>query len=346
MKLTNIAYIHSKICESIAIAAQNKKLFSFSGFVYGRGFTGPSRKSLRLPEDQINNEIMLISYAFLFSRYISFNFPKQEVRLFLPHTNNALLRLMATHKKVVEIYFIEEGDLAYDSSQKNSESPRKIKNNMSESAISMLKSLDYEPDDCDIYPKNAVNFFYNILGKYKGILASDANAFIAFHGNRVEINLKLEKIFERNTAIILVSDGSTLMSILSESFKKSGFNVSPSETRNYINSIIINIINPIVDKISTDVDDIYVKRHPALPLSCYEKIISSCPQHLKDWDNCELEINALCRADFGQINFTHIISIGETSVIRYANKIQPKETIIEYIKEQELANILIESING
>lgn len=316
--MINVAYVHSKICEALLFEAQNSGHFELDAVIYGRNYSGCfSCPSITFSEDQIDSDISLLAYSIIFSKFL-LKLEGASVRLILPHSFNPLFRVFASHKSVVEVYYMEEGDLSYSPtsrlSDNLSDAPRQL---ASAGLVDMLRKIGYSAGASEIYAIKDDGWFFDMWGKYAGSIVSNQQALSGFCGKRIFVQLGVKKIFNKKTGILLVTNFDEILIRIRELLQANSLKIVGVDVKSILVDVIKKLIAEHVAMYSDLVDQWYYKWHPSLADSDARLVLDKIPESYISWQGSEAEY--LSRGvDISYLNFDIIASIGNTSAERYA----------------------------
>ena len=310
--MTTVAYIHSPICESIILTACKKKKADVAGIIYGRNYKGNFKNCLYLQEDGYANEIGLISYAYIISRFFS-KINSTNITLIIPHSYLNLFNLLTAHSDVKKVMYIEEGDAAYNKDLKFEDIEEISGKGFSNNTTSILKQLGFDFSSIDLSKQS---FYNNCMGKYVGTIASSENAFRHLPGLKEIVTLERLHIFDRNVGIILFPHVSDLSLHLKNITTEKKMVIDEELIQKSLLLTIIEYIKNIIKNISEYTSEIIIKRHPAANPLYLESVIQNFPL-LTNWDDTDLSLRT-SGTEVAYINFSHFISIGTSSAIKYA----------------------------
>lgn len=317
-KVSTIAYVHSKICESICFEGVNKSALKLDGVVYGRNFRGSLHKnSITLLEDQIFDDMSLLVYGVLFQKFIE-RMQCDEIKLILPHFFNPLFKIFASHEKVKEIFFIEEGDLSYEENQyPNNDWKNNCDKEINKKYLNILNNMGYIIQSNEIYMHGASNWFGNPWGKYSGSIVTNDAALKYFPGQRIVISMIVKNIFEFPVGLLLITHPDQYIQRLESLMKDNYLHIEKKVLNQITLEVMCEWLDDNRESMKSSVDLWYYKLHPSVLPKDELYFDGYCSLHFNKWENSQAEFFAR-GVDFSYINFDRIISIGNTSALRYS----------------------------
>lgn len=315
MTVSVIAYIHSKICDSIINTANDLGLLSIDGCIYGRGYQGYSGNSLYLLDDVLLDELSLISFGHIISKY--FDRQSGDIHLYIPHVKNSLFKLIASHSKVKKVYYIEEGDLNYDESMCNFnllEIDEVHDSTISPGAAEIVEKLGFNIKNY-LYGFNQNFWFDCVLGKYSGVLCVGEKSFKNFPGKRLHVELGNLAIFSEVTSIVLLTNVIYPSVDLMKFFNARGGVLDRDTAMRLLLDGMICYLNNLYSVFSS-CGKVFIKAHPALSHAEYRYIVSSVNSEYIIWEDSDYGYFSR-KNEISRLNFSNIYSFGATSAARY-----------------------------
>ena len=335
-RVTTIAYVHSKICESIIETLHNSGRMSVSGIVYGRGFRGFSNKNpMYLFDDQLSTETEFVTYAYLISKYYSL-FSDQSIRLIIPHDRVFLTRLLASHCKISEVYYLEEGDLSYDTTQNLYTSHNQpFAQAFNGPMMDHLTQLGFRANQIGS-TDNPPSWFSDSAGQYRGVIASSHLAFTQFPGNRINVDLSFLKLFNDRVGLITLTLLDGPIRHLKSLLHAHGLALDSETILTATTVVFKEYLNVAIQHLRDECNEIIVKRHPSLSPFIFKSLIEDVNGVCINWDDTELEFQTR-NYELGYINFHQIFSIGNSSTVRYARSQRSDHANIIMVTNNQLA---------
>ena len=319
--MTTICFIHSKIQESIFF----NSISNFKDYfvIYGRGYVGRATNSIFFESGHIRTQYSLLSWAIRFNELLE-SLNAEKVQLIVPHFFHPLFRLLASHNKVNELLYLEEGDLNYSETKSvfHIEDFSMCELEIFKIIKEDLKKLSFNVDNFNIFSSN--NFFFtNAHGKFKGVITCSDETFKDFPGIRIQNKINDFYEFPSNSkfGLILISDPNFFIDLLKLNLIKNNFR---PRTLEYLKRQVIELFEMIFksiceSSINSGVNKIFYKKHPTCPTTDCDRVINSFSQKeiIENWENSHFSVLAQ-NYEFGFMNFSCFYSIGSTSASRYA----------------------------
>ncbi len=343
----NIAYVHSRLCDSLCLAAQESGAVDFDGFIYSRGYRGYHRSSIVMPEDYFTDELMMLSQGFQFARFLA-RFPDRPVRLFMPHYHSPLLRLFASHQRVVQVHYLEEGDLSYLPDLPLHPIRRHVDGiPCSADAGRLMATMGFDLRGVELVPGQPPLWFTDVFGKFGGTLASDPAAFPRLGGRQQVVPLPSLPLFDQPVGLVLVTCDGEFSEIVGQHLRERGLDMPPAVCYEATVEALARCFEVVVDSMQSLVSQFVVKPHPGLRAPAFQRIKAGARAPFVEWADTELDYQTR-KHEIGRVNFSHIYSIGGSSVLRYAQSNAFTEQSRECLADADLielaSGIAIESM--
>lgn len=335
----NIAYVHSRLCDALCLAAEEAGAVDFDGFIYSRGYRGYHRSSIVMPEDYFTDELMMVALGFQFSRFLA-RFPDRQVRLFIPHYHSPLLRLFASHQRVTQVHYLEEGELSYLPDLRLHPIRRQPDGiPCSANAWRMMEAMGFDLSGVELVPRQPPLWFTDVFGKFAGTLASDPLAFQKLGGHQQVVPLPSLRLFERPVGLLLVTCDGELSEIVGQHLRERGLDAPPAVCYEATLEALARCFEVAVHSMQSLVSQIVVKPHPGLRAPAFQRIKAQAHVPFIEWSDTELDYQTR-RHEIGRVNFSHIYSIGGSSVLRYAQSNAFPEQSCECLADADLIDLV------
>ncbi len=314
--------------------------FNYSPIIF-RNFSCSHHPQLRLSDDRdISPNRMLTIAKYVDQFLLEINYPET---LLIPHSLNPIYRLIVAHTKIKNVYYIEEGDLSYNakfhitSIEKNFQSSNFYKNRDFEKHNFDLMAFD-------LFPRTTDQFFEFLGEKYCGTISYSSDAFQDFPGENLKLNIKnINQFHFPHIVLICVADPRDILLL----DKPTGYlhsRFTDQISLQIIKNIISNIINIILNGHRQEENiQFLLKPHPAMNDSEFLNHYSN--HKIITWEKFISINNAIENIELGFINFKYCYSIGESSIIRYANMANPQMPTWT-LSCQRILSLAIELTNG
>lgn len=310
-----VGYVHSKITEALFKSYVREHKISRYFALYGREYRGSGMPSISIGSDRDSSVDFLLLLAYRFAKLCN---DWGRVKLMIPHFNNHCIRLIAAHKSVVDVVYLEEGSLCWSDKCLIVEDLKPSGFNAEKlgSVFDEVQKLGYDLSLYDLISQRYGVWFTSAGGKFSGVVCTGDHAFRDFPGSREVCRLDVFDPFKDKSrvALLLVQYHWATEDWLLNSVNREGLPVLPAFKR-----LAISLFREIFEKFldiykSAGIENVFVKCHPSISSSERDAIVGSPYGRFLLWENTEMPYLS---ADYelGCIKFGRLGSIGDSSTL-------------------------------
>lgn len=342
--MINVYYIHSKICEAIAFGGNLHPEINVDAVIYGRNYKGPAvSRSITFYEDRISDDMALLTYGRLISLYFS-EFKDDDIRVIIPHFYNPLFILLASHSRVKEVYYIEEGDLSYSEFQNPDRGYNILEyNKCSDSIGKILSDLGFFLPGDGYYPKHCDNWFADALGKYSGTIVSVDQALLNFNIRRYVVPLNSMNLFSDSSVLVLLPSVKDLIEKFHGNLDSENIYIDKKRLQVELLRVIGEVYKSVCTQFVKAEYICYCKPHPSLSFFDMESIVGYFTDGVTLWADTDFDCKTR-GVDISYLNYDFLVCIGDSSAVRYAINAGRSMDSIKLFNNNILFKMVLEGI--